>query len=100
MENKVSALRKGCQELEKKLSEVSRNTGMNKVVKDKRFTKSVLESKVAFGLKNLGSDRSSYKLWKEKFDNAVDQARPGSKGLLKMLGNKSISEGVSQRCGW
>lgn len=56
--------------------------------------KSILESKVVLSLKNLDSDKTSYKVWKDKFDNAIESARPGYKAVIKMLGDKAISVGI------
>ena len=59
--------------------------------------KPILESKAIAGLGKLGSDKSEYRLWREKFENAMDQVRPGSKTLLLVWGNKVMSDGIPMK---
>ena len=56
--------------------------------------KPILESKAIAGLGKLGSDKSEYRLWREKFENAMDHVRPGSKTLLQVWGNKVMADGI------
>ena len=65
----------------------------------KSFVKAILDSKVIMALKMLGNDRSEYRRWKERFENAFDQARPGARTLLEGLGNKVMAEGIPYDAG-
>lgn len=56
--------------------------------------KPLLESKAIQNMKVLGNDRAEYRMWQEKFANAMEQLRPGSKALFRLIGNKVMAEGI------
>ena len=49
------------------------------------FVKPLLESKAVSNIKPLKDDRSEYRVWMEKFINAVSQSRPGSRNPLEAI---------------
>ena len=51
--------------------------------------KSLLEHKAISGIKNLGSDKTGFRTWHEKFVNAMSQTIPGSREVFKWIVKKA-----------
>ena len=50
-----------------------------------RHNRNVLESKSVANMKTLSSGKASFRMWHEKLVNVMEQLRPGSRGLFKVL---------------
>ena len=85
-----NAMFAGMKDFEDRLKQLENRPSSATTTTRDKFERPLLESKIISNIKPIKDDRSEYKVWMDKFVNAVSQFRTGSRTQLETILQEAI----------